>query len=297
MTERICPGCGHPFTPKRMEQRACSPSCGKRRLPDAVCAICGVTFRPRRLGQATCSKSCGALKSHRDFPRSWMPDQSLANSSAARAKKSAKLSGQNNPMAGRVGERNPAYIHGLYRGTEEYRRHRADACADCGATESPSGRQLLVHHIDGDHYNNKPANLVTLCNPCHTERHHDLKRARVVALNTMQSWVVAGLDPNLVLLHLDADCACGNPLTDSLGVDMCGILGDHIEELIESALPSPSSDLVRLILEEHPALLSVDTESAGSVIHVAHAALRGWLLGEVEWRWRCLLREYGCVVG
>jgi hypothetical protein len=39
-------------------------------------------------------------------------------------------------------------------------------CNRCGSTE-----QLVVHHRDGVHQNNRPDNLEVLCSPCHTSHH------------------------------------------------------------------------------------------------------------------------------
>ena len=59
------------------------------------------------------------------------------------------------------------------------RKHRKEACERCGVAE-----RLEVHHRDHDRTNNDPANLETLCGPCH-RRHHGVepmltaRRARV----------------------------------------------------------------------------------------------------------------------
>lgn len=44
------------------------------------------------------------------------------------------------------------------------------ACAECGKGES-----LLVHHVDGDRYNNNTSNLETLCKRHHQIRHECAK--------------------------------------------------------------------------------------------------------------------------
>lgn len=131
-----------------------------------LCAVCGAAFRPHRAGQLTCSKSCGAKKSHQDKPRSVEAMLAAARSPEARAKKSATLSGEGNPMFGRTGAANPAFATGEYAGVKYYRRQMGKACTDCGG-----GDDLLVHHEDRDRQNNAPTNLVTLCRGCHTKRH------------------------------------------------------------------------------------------------------------------------------
>jgi 5-methylcytosine-specific restriction endonuclease McrA len=43
---------------------------------------------------------------------------------------------------------------------------RRDTCESCGLW-SPQGQGLHVDHDDGNHRNNHPSNLVTLCGRCH----------------------------------------------------------------------------------------------------------------------------------
>lgn len=62
----------------------------------------------------------------------------------------------------------------LYRKNGEYwRTHNAILlrdnyeCQKCGNTNN----NLIVHHIDGNDYNNTFDNLITLCNNCHLNLH------------------------------------------------------------------------------------------------------------------------------
>lgn len=65
----------------------------------------------------------------------------------------------------RNGEENGRYIHGM--ASTLYRNMvKKKACAFCGTTEN-----LCVHHMDGDHMNNKLNNLQVLCSPCHSSHH------------------------------------------------------------------------------------------------------------------------------
>ena len=51
-------------------------------------------------------------------------------------------------------------------GIQTYRRAKKDKCEWCGATKN-----LIVHHIDENRYNNELTNLVTICRSCH-QKHH-----------------------------------------------------------------------------------------------------------------------------
>lgn len=55
-------------------------------------------------------------------------------------------------------------------GYKKYRAYKGDLCEDCGfVPKDPC--QLDVHHIDGNHSNNDPLNLKTLCANCHRLHH------------------------------------------------------------------------------------------------------------------------------
>lgn len=51
------------------------------------------------------------------------------------------------------------------------------ACRECGKKESR--RKHCVHHIDFNPRNNHPENLITLCRPCHTEKHRGERDGRI----------------------------------------------------------------------------------------------------------------------
>jgi len=48
----------------------------------------------------------------------------------------------------------------------QYRQYKKDKCEYCNFVPIHSC-QLDVDHIDGNHYNNDPSNLQTLCANCH----------------------------------------------------------------------------------------------------------------------------------
>lgn len=54
-----------------------------------------------------------------------------------------------------------------------HREHMADTCAGCGFVAEHPGL-LDVHHVNGDHGDNRPENLATLCPICHRRVHYGL---------------------------------------------------------------------------------------------------------------------------
>lgn len=74
----------------------------------------------------------------------------------------------------RIGENNPAYVHGFCCTTKLYESFRRDAgykCQRCDKTQEQelvdTGQKLSVHHKDNDHDNNDPRNIEVLCLRCH----------------------------------------------------------------------------------------------------------------------------------
>lgn len=66
---------------------------------------------------------------------------------------------------GRAGAENGRYLHGM--ASTIYRtKIKKKNCAECGATTA-----LCVHHKNGNHLDNRKANLQVLCSPCHTSHH------------------------------------------------------------------------------------------------------------------------------
>ncbi len=56
--------------------------------------------------------------------------------------------------------------------TEPHRKHLKPKCERCGF-DPANPCQLDVHHLDGNHRNNDPLNLMTLCANCHRLVHSE----------------------------------------------------------------------------------------------------------------------------
>lgn len=68
---------------------------------------------------------------------------------------------------GRAGEQNPNYRHGRY--IDERYAHRIldrEFCAWCDARD-----KLVIHHKNGDHFDNRRENLEVVCRSCHQSYH------------------------------------------------------------------------------------------------------------------------------
>ena len=83
-------------------------------------------------------------------------------------------------MGRKLGELNPAWRGGVadweyspdWKAIARKIRYRDGwTCQDCGEYRSNWGKELHVHHADGNKLNNDWGNLITLCAPCHRDRH------------------------------------------------------------------------------------------------------------------------------
>ena len=62
-----------------------------------------------------------------------------------------------------------------------YRRYKETTCVRCGFQQEDAC-QMDVDHIDGDHNNNDPANLQTLCANCHRLKTLDERVSKISVL-------------------------------------------------------------------------------------------------------------------
>lgn len=60
---------------------------------------------------------------------------------------------------------------------KEQAGYKCQWCGVEGELHNDNGRQLSVHHLDGDTTNNNPANLVVLCAICHLRDQQRVTRA------------------------------------------------------------------------------------------------------------------------
>lgn len=81
---------------------------------------------------------------------------------------------------GRTGKAHPNYTNGLRCGDSYYKRHAPeilpDNCERCGTSDN-----LLVHHRNGVHTDNRPENWERLCQTCHAKHHEYWKRRKACA--------------------------------------------------------------------------------------------------------------------
>jgi 5-methylcytosine-specific restriction endonuclease McrA len=166
------------------------------------CEMCGTEFKPKRNGQRFCSLLCSNrwIARKRDMSGENNPNFGKAHSDEARAKIAAAARGRkfsdetraqmsatrkgkpkseawrkaiseamrSSDSLDHAGEKNANFKHGRYVDERVYRNLvDLERCAECGAT----GVVLDVHHIDENHQNNDPANLMVLCHTCHGKKH------------------------------------------------------------------------------------------------------------------------------
>lgn len=141
------------------------------------CEYCGNEFETypceiRKGGGKFCSRRCATT--FRNIHNNPTKSAEVRNKIS---QNHADVSGKNNPMYGRRGEKAPSYIDGRNSFPGEiYRRKllasgRKVICEICGATEN-----LHVHHKDKNHYNNDIKNLSWLCVKCHNTIAHKHNR-------------------------------------------------------------------------------------------------------------------------
>lgn len=148
-----------------------------RKRVKRTCQQCGAEFEvPECVVRKGCGKFCSTscattYRNIHDNP-SKNPEVKLKIS-----KNHADVSGDKNPMYGKRGSESPAYVDGRskYSGSK-YRgillaNGIEQKCSMCGSTA-----KLHVHHVNGDHKDNRLENLIWLCPRCHNNEAHDYER-------------------------------------------------------------------------------------------------------------------------
>lgn len=112
--------------------------------------------------------------------------------------------------------------------TVKYAKHKGTKCAICGTETS-----LEVHHIDKNHDNNSPDNLVTLCGGCH---------ARVHAQNLLVAYadeIVAIEDVGVMDVYdIEMDSNIHNFVANGVVVHNCNYTKDGFQNEITVVLPA-----------------------------------------------------------
>jgi len=159
-SHRVCKGCGK--GPLHRHQRYCSNECKPEigswaRKGPKVCKFCGAEFPRSGTSRQYCSRKCA----------------DDAHSKRMRGSGNSKFRS----------ERGPAAYSNLFRAMRMIIRQRDDhCCADCGNLAKKvrlnyrPRTSLQVHHIDENPLNNKPENLITLCERCHHMHHLGMLR-------------------------------------------------------------------------------------------------------------------------
>ncbi|MGL4253418.1 MAG: HNH endonuclease signature motif containing protein [Fusobacteriaceae bacterium] len=120
------------------------------------CMMCKKSFLGKSSNQKTCSSECSL---------EWGRQKQKAKYKRTYVKKGYNQKGENNNRL-KKGQ-------GSGRKYREYSPHRKDYCEYCNKTELKTKLTFVVHHKDGDHLNNHPDNLITLCHRCHKLVHND----------------------------------------------------------------------------------------------------------------------------
>ena len=146
--ERKCLVCGTKLLSGASKYRKYCDDCRDkttfRTLRPRKCVFCGKEFRPKTFQSSTCGKECAnALHSRR-----------------MRGERNTKFRGGHSPYTVLYYKMRPFILE-----------RDGFMCQMCGVSEQDSGRELSVHHIDRSKENNAPANLISLCQSCHTKLH------------------------------------------------------------------------------------------------------------------------------
>lgn len=166
-----CELCGKEFMPKRKEQRFCSGSCSSKWIASKrnLSGENNPNFGKAHSDEAKEKIAAAARgRKHSDKTRAQMSASRRGKPKSEAWRKAISEALRNSDRLDHTGEKNANFKHGRFVDERVYRGFvDLECCAECGAT----GVVLDVHHIDENHQNNDPANLMVLCRICHGKKH------------------------------------------------------------------------------------------------------------------------------
>lgn len=119
--------------------------------------------------------------------------------------------------------------HILKHDTSNYWKHKKSYCELCGNTDINS---LEVHHIDENHFNNVPSNLITLCESCHQRVHN--KNLLFAIPDTVVSIEYVGCIP---VFDIEMDSPYHNFVANGVVVHNCNYSKDKFGGDVTYILP------------------------------------------------------------
>lgn len=143
-----------------------------------VCEQCGKEFMydPHQSKGRFCCWDCRKKAHGKIIKESYTPELRAKHSEAAKRQ-------MQDPN--QIEIRKSKRVADKHRKRVDYRSVAIEAhgniCQRCG--KEVSGYELVVHHIDGDHYideitDNSPDNLMVLCRSCHNKLHNELRKTQ-----------------------------------------------------------------------------------------------------------------------
>lgn len=135
--------------------------------------------------------------------------------------------------------------HILKHDTSNYWKHKKSYCELCGNTDINS---LEVHHIDENHFNNVPSNLITLCESCHQRVHN--KNLLFAIPDTVVSIEYVGCIP---VFDIEMDSPYHNFVANGVVVHNCNYSKDKFGGDVTYILPlylKRGYDVYNRIMEE-----------------------------------------------
>ena len=135
--------------------------------------------------------------------------------------------------------------HILKHDTSNYWKHKKSYCELCGNTDINS---LEVHHIDENHFNNVPSNLITLCESCHQRVHN--KNLLFAIPDTVVSIEYVGCIP---VFDIEMDSPYHNFVANGVVVHNCNYSKDKFGGDLTYILPfylKHGYDVYNRIMEE-----------------------------------------------